>query len=56
MVPVDQGDTDTLLPIIQDYILPGTTMVSLSISGNLTHLTESLNFVDPVKFAHTKTM
>ena len=28
LVPVDQRNADTLLPIIQQYILPGTTIVS----------------------------
>ena len=62
MVPVDRRDADTLLPIIQQFILPGTTIVSdlwgaYNTVGNLgyAHLTvnHSVNFVDPITFAHT---
>ena len=63
MVPVDRRDAATLLPIIQQFILPGTTIVSdlwgaYNTVGNLgyAHLTvnHSANFVDPITFAHTK--
>ena len=62
MVPVDRRDAATLLPIIQQFILPGTTFVSdlwgaYNTVGNLgyAHLTvnHSVNFVDPLTFAHT---
>ena len=62
MVPVDRRDAATLLPIIQQFILPGTTIVSdlwgaYNTVGNLgyAHLTvnHSVNFVDPLTFAHT---
>ena len=56
MVPVDRRDATTLLPIIQKYIAPGTTIISdlwaaYNTIGTLgyQHLTvnHSLNFVDP---------
>ena len=61
LIPVDRRDANTLLPIIQDFILPGTTVVSdcwssYNTVGNIgyTHLTvnHSVNFVDPVTHAH----
>ena len=62
MVPVDRRDAATLLPIIQQFILPGTIIVSdlwgpYNTVGNLgyAHLTvnHSVNFVDPITFAHS---
>ena len=62
LVPIDQRDRPTLLRCIQDYIEPGTTIISdcwrayscLSDEG-FVHYTvnHSLNFVDPVTGAHT---
>ena len=65
MVPVDQRNADTLLPIIQQYILLGTTIVSdcwaaYNTIGHLgyNHLTvnHTYNFVDPITYAHTNTI
>ena len=62
LVPVDARNAQTLLPIIQEYIIPGTTIVSdlwraYNTIGNIgyNHLTvdHSLNFVDPNTGAHT---
>ncbi len=62
MVSVDRRDAATLLPIIQQYILPGTTIISdlwaaYNTLNNLgyTHLTvnHSMNFVDPITHATT---
>ncbi|XP_046663007.1 uncharacterized protein LOC124355897 [Homalodisca vitripennis] len=65
LVPVDQRDRDTLLDIIQQWVLPGTTIVSdcwrayncLGDEG-FRHLTvnHSINFVDPNTGAHTNTI
>jgi transposase-like protein len=65
LVAVPQRNALTLLPIIQQYILPGTTVVSdmwaaYNTIGNIgyNHLTvnHSLNFVDPVTGAHTNSV
>ena len=63
VVPVNSRDKATLLPIIQDRILPGTCVMSdlwraydcLNDEG-FQHLTvnHSLNFVDPDTGAHTQ--
>lgn len=62
MVPVDRRDANTLLPIVQQFILPGTTIISdmwgaYNTLNNLgyQHLTvnHSINFVDPITQATT---
>ena len=63
VVPVNSLDKGTLLPIIQDHILPGTCVMSdlwraydcLNNEG-FQHLTvnHSLNFIDPDTSAHTQ--
>ena len=62
LVAVDARNAQTLLPVIQQYIVPGTTIVSdlwgaYNTIGNIgyNHLTvnHSLNFVDPNTGAHT---
>ncbi|XP_066959376.1 uncharacterized protein [Macrobrachium rosenbergii] len=65
VVPVDNRTSATLLAVIKDYIVPGTTIVSdcwraydcLKDEGYV-HLTvnHSMNFVDPVTGAHTNTI
>ena len=62
LVEVDRRDADTLLPILQQYVLPGTTVVSdlwqayntINALG-YNHLTVNhrMNFVDPVTHATT---
>ena len=62
MVPVEDRSTDTLLPIIKEWILPGTTIYSdcwrayncLGTEG-FQHLTvnHSLHFKDPETETHT---
>ena len=62
MIPVEQQDRATLLPIIKDWILPGTTIMSdfwksydcLAYEG-FTHLrvNHSIEFVDSVTGACT---
>ncbi|CAF3281361.1 unnamed protein product [Rotaria sp. Silwood2] len=64
LVPVDHRDSQTLLPIINQYILPGTTILSdewrayypLSNHPDFVHQTvnHSQNFVDPTTGAHTQ--
>lgn len=67
IVPVNQRNAQTLLPILQQYVLPGTTIVSdfwrayINISNlpeNYTHLcvNHQLHFVDPDSGAHTQTI
>lgn len=65
LVAVDRRDANTLLPILQQYVLPGSNVVSdlwraYNTIGNLgyNHLTvnHSVNFVDPVTLAHTNTV
>ncbi|KAG5669543.1 hypothetical protein PVAND_017430 [Polypedilum vanderplanki] len=62
LVPVDNRDHDTLFPIIQDYILPGTTIISdywksydCLNSEEYTYLkvNHNVQFKDPVKGANT---
>lgn len=65
MVPVEKRDTNTLLPIIQKWILTGTTIISdfwksydcLSKHG-FEHLkvNHSINFKDPETGAHTNSI
>jgi transposase-like protein len=65
LVPVERRDSVTLLAIIKQYILPGTTIISdcwkaydcLEQEGFI-HLkvNHSLNFVDPVTHAHTQSI
>lgn len=65
MVPVEKRDVATLLPIIKDWILPGTTIISdfwrsydcLQNEG-FGHLkvNHSLNFKDPETGAHTNSI
>ena len=64
LVEVQQQDTNTLLPLIAQYIRPGSIVYSdewssynqLSASTGLRHLTvnHSLHFVDPNTGAHTQ--
>ena len=65
MVPAARRDANTLIPIIQEFVIPGTTIVSglwgayNEIGANgYQHLTvnHSINFVDPVTFANTNTV
>lgn len=64
---VDQRNAATLLPIIRQYIRPGTTVISDSwaayrrigqLPEGYTHLTinHSVHFVDPETGAHTNTI
>ena len=62
LVAVDRRDTDTLLPVLQQYVLPGTTVVSNLWGAYNTintlgyqHLTvnHSINFVDLITLATT---
>lgn len=65
MVPVDKRDSATLVPIIQNWILPGTTIISdcwksydcLKDTGYI-HLqvNHSINFKDPETGAHTNSI
>ncbi len=60
MVEVQKCTTSTLLPIIQQYVRPGTTVLSDEWRGipslGMTHQTvnHSLNFVDPNTRVHTQ--
>lgn len=67
IVPVEMRNASTLLPIIQEFVLPGSIIVSDLWRAYLnieelpqlyTHLTvnHSLNFVDPESGAHTQTI
>ncbi|KAI6648543.1 hypothetical protein LOD99_8023 [Oopsacas minuta] len=65
MIPVQDRSAATLVPLIQRYILPGTTILSgewasyNSIpAASFQHLTvnHSLNFVDPTTGVHTQTV
>ena len=67
MVPVEKRDKDTLIPLIQRYINPGSVIVSdcwaaYNCNGDLpqmyTHLTvnHSENYVDPISNACTNTV
>ena len=66
LVSVDRRDSATLIPIIYRYVRPGSTIISdewkaytcLRDSPQFQHLTvnHSINFVDPVTFAHTNTI
>ena len=65
VVPVQNRNRDTLLTIIKDRILPGTTIISdcwkaydCLESEGFKHLTvnHSYNFVDPDTGAHTNTI
>ena len=67
MLLVDRRDAATLLPIIQQYILPGTTIHSdlwrayggiANLPGGYQHLTvnHSMNFVDPITGSHTQSI
>ena len=65
MVPVRNRDRDTLLAIVKDRILPGTTIISdcwkayeCLESEGFKHLkvNHSYNFVDPETAAHTNTI
>lgn len=61
---VPDRSADTLIPIIQNQILPGTTILSdqwraynnIANNGQFAHMTvnHSLNFVDPVTGVHTQ--
>lgn len=62
LVPVEKRDKETLIPIIQKYILPGTTIISDCLAAydelkdiGFDHYTvnHSENFVDPITGAHT---
>lgn len=62
LVPVDKRDRETLIPIIQKYILPGTTIISdcwraynelKNIGFDHYTVNHSKNFVDPQTGAHT---
>lgn len=65
LVLVEKRDADSLLPIIQQYVLPGTTIFSdlwrayggiAGLPEGYQHLTvnHSENFVDPQTGAHTQ--
>ncbi|XP_065214072.1 uncharacterized protein LOC135841166 [Planococcus citri] len=61
---VEKRDTATLLPLIQKYVMPGTTIMSdqwraysaIQSTGDYVHLTvnHSTNFVDPNTGAYTQ--
>ena len=65
MIPVHDRTAATLIPIIQQYILPGTTIHSdewasynLIPPSTFQHLTvnHSINFVNPTTGVHTQTV
>ena len=65
LVPVEKRDAKTLIRVLKEHVLPGTTIMSDMWKGykNLSkagfeHFTvnHSLNFVDPVTGAHTNTI
>lgn len=65
LVPVDKRDRATLIPLIQKYIKPGTTIMSdcwraydVLSELDFAHLkvNRSINFVDPTTGAHTNTV
>ena len=61
VVPVERRNADTLLPLIEQHILPGTTIISdcwAEYGGIERHYTinHSQNFVDPETAAHTNTI
>jgi len=67
LIPVERRNADTLLPLIEQYILPGTTIISdcwaayggiERMQQQYTHynVNHSQNFVDPVTGAHTNTI
>ena len=62
LVAVDRRGAGTLLPVLQDYVSPGTTVVSdlwgaYQTINNLGHrhltVNHSIHFVDPVTHATT---
>jgi transposase-like protein len=65
MVPVEKRDSATLIPLIKEWILPGTTIISdcwraytCLKDEDFEHLTvnHSINFKDPDTGAHTNTI
>lgn len=65
LVPVKKRDSQTLIPLIQKHILPGTRIISdcwksydVLSEMDFTHLTvnHSVNFVDPETGANTQTI
>ena len=62
LVPVERRDAATLLPIVQQFILPGTTIVSdcwraynalPTLGYQHLKVNHTYHFVDPVTYAHT---
>ena len=65
LVPVEDRGKDTLLAVLKDHVLPGTTIMSdcwrayhcLSDHGYVQYkVNHSVNFVDPITKAHTNTI